>query len=58
MSNATRTSRTTFVGIRLPLDLMSRAQEIGPDITKAIIHGLREAWLMPETADKDKNVET
>ncbi len=44
MSNATRTTKTAFVGLRLPLDLLVKIDQSEGDRTSVIVGALREKW--------------
>lgn len=53
MSNALKTSKTEFVGLRLPHDIVARSKEIGPNMTQAISAACRQAWFdLPAEVDR------
>lgn len=52
MSNALKTSKTEFVGLRLPHDVLARAKAIGPNVTQAVIVGLRQVWELPSESPR------
>ena len=48
MSNAHKTSRTIFIGARVPRELIDAIDAAGMPRTQAIVAALRKAWDMPE----------
>jgi hypothetical protein len=48
MSNAHKTSRTIFIGARVPRELVDAIDAAGMPRTQAIVAALRKAWDMPE----------
>ena len=57
MSKALRTSKTEFIGIRMPHALLAEAQARahanGYTVTQAVLAALRLAWHLPDLSSKE-----
>ena len=48
MSNATKTSKTKLIAVRMPLDLVEYAEAQEGSLTALVVDTLRHAWNLPE----------